>query len=53
MPFPNALGKGMRGKTNLEKRKILVIEDEKPIAEILKYGFEKEGFEEICIRDRL
>ena len=48
MPFPNALGKGMRGETNLEKRKILVIEDEKPIAEILKYGFEKEGFEVFC-----
>ena len=29
----------------MEKKKILVIEDEKPIAEILKYGFEKEGFE--------
>lgn len=32
----------------MEKRKILVIEDEKPIAEILKYGFEKEGFEVFC-----
>lgn len=27
------------------ERKILVIEDEKPIANILKYGFEKEGFQ--------
>lgn len=32
----------------MEKQKILVIEDEKPIAEILKYGFEKEGFEVFC-----
>ena len=29
----------------MEKQKILVIEDEKPIAEIHKYGFEKEGYE--------
>ena len=28
----------------MESKKILVIEDEKPIADILKYGFEKEGF---------
>ena len=28
----------------MESGKILVIEDEKPIADILKYGFEKEGF---------
>lgn len=26
------------------EKKLLVIEDEKPIADILKYGFEKEGF---------
>ncbi len=32
----------------MNRRKILVIEDEKPIAEILKYGFEKEGFELCC-----
>lgn len=32
----------------MEQKKILVIEDEKPIAEILKYGFEKEGFEVAC-----
>lgn len=32
----------------MENRKILVIEDEKPIAYILKYGFEKEGFQVQC-----
>ena len=32
----------------MEQRKILVIEDEKPIADILKYGFEKEGFVVQC-----
>lgn len=32
----------------MENRKILVIEDEKPIADILKYGFEKEGFQVQC-----
>ncbi len=32
----------------MEDKRILVIEDEKPIAEILKYGFEKEGFTVIC-----
>lgn len=32
----------------MEQKRILVIEDEKPIAEILKYGFEKEGFEVAC-----
>ncbi|MBS6196536.1 MAG: response regulator transcription factor [Clostridiales bacterium] len=31
-----------------EKKRILVIEDEKPIAEILKYGFQKEGFAVTC-----
>lgn len=31
-----------------EQRRILVIEDEKPIAEILTYGFEKEGFAVSC-----
>ena len=31
-----------------ERKKILVIEDEKPIAEILTYGFEKEGFAVSC-----
>lgn len=30
------------------QKKILVIEDEKAITEILKYGFEKEGFEVAC-----
>lgn len=32
----------------MEDRKILIIEDEKPIADILKYGFEKEGFQVQC-----
>lgn len=32
----------------MEDKKILVIEDEKPIADILKYGFEKEGFQVQC-----
>ena len=32
----------------MDKRRILVIEDEKPIADILKYGFEKEGFQVLC-----
>ncbi len=32
----------------MSRKRILVIEDEKPIAEILKYGFEKEGFEVEC-----
>lgn len=31
-----------------EEKRILVIEDEKPIAGILKYGFEKEGFTVAC-----
>ncbi len=32
----------------MEEKRILVIEDEKPIADILKYGFEKEGFLVSC-----
>lgn len=32
----------------MEQKKILVIEDEKPIADILRYRFEKEGFEVVC-----
>ena len=32
----------------MDQKRILVIEDEKPIAEILKYGFEKEGFQVAC-----
>ena len=32
----------------MDQKRILVIEDEKPIADILKYGFEKEGFEVVC-----
>ena len=32
----------------MDDRKILIIEDEKPIADILKYGLEKEGFQVCC-----
>ncbi len=32
----------------MDDRKILIIEDEKPIADILKYGLEKEGFQVWC-----
>ncbi|BBF42149.1 two-component response regulator SA14-24 [Lachnospiraceae bacterium KM106-2] len=32
----------------MDNYKILIIEDEKPIADILKYGFVKEGFEVFC-----
>ena len=32
----------------MDKGRILVIEDEKRTADILKYGFEKEGFEVLC-----
>ncbi|MDE7269567.1 MAG: response regulator transcription factor [Acetatifactor sp.] len=32
----------------MDNRKILIIEDEKPIADILKYGLEKEGFQVWC-----
>lgn len=32
----------------MEDRKILIIEDEKPIADILKYSFEKESFQVQC-----
>lgn len=38
----------MRVENEMEKKRILVIEDEKPIAEILKYGLEKEGFQVVC-----
>src|SRR5699024_2320967 len=31
--------------------KILVVEDEKPIADILKFNLEKEGYEVICVHD--
>ncbi|TCP70287.1 response regulator YycF [Baia soyae] len=33
--------------------KILVVEDEKPIADILKFNLEKEGFEVECVHDGL
>lgn len=33
------------------KQKILVVDDEKPIADILKFNLEKEGFEVICAYD--
>ena len=29
-------------------RRILIVEDEKPISSILQYGFKKEGFEVRC-----
>ena len=32
-------------------QKILVIEDEKPLSKILKYNFEKEGYEVLCAFD--
>ncbi len=32
----------------MDNKKILIIEDEKPIADILKYGLEKEGFRVWC-----
>ncbi len=32
----------------MSEKKLLIIEDEKPIADILKYGFEKEGFQVRC-----
>src|SRR5699024_4494641 len=31
--------------------RILVVEDEKPIADILKFNLEKEGYEVICVHD--
>lgn len=31
--------------------KILVVEDEKPIADILKFNLEKEGYEVLCVHD--
>src|SRR5690625_1098039 len=31
--------------------KILVVDDEKPIADILKFNLEKEGYEVICAHD--
>lgn len=33
------------------KKKILVVDDEKPIADILKFSLEKEGYEVICAYD--
>ncbi|SDZ65422.1 two-component system, OmpR family, response regulator VicR [Evansella caseinilytica] len=35
----------------MDKQKILVVDDEQPIADILKFGLEKEGFEVICAYD--
>lgn len=31
--------------------KILVVDDEKPIADILKFNLEKEGYEVVCAYD--
>src|SRR5699024_8461721 len=33
------------------KQKILVVDDEKPIADILKFNLEKEGYEVTCAHD--
>ena len=41
-------GKRKRWNKRMEDKKILIIEDEKPIADILKYSFEKEGFQVEC-----
>ncbi|NJP37948.1 response regulator YycF [Alkalicoccus luteus] len=35
----------------MDKQKILVVDDEKPIADILKFGLEKEGFDVVCAYD--
>ncbi|WP_078593352.1 response regulator YycF [Evansella clarkii] len=35
----------------MDKQKILVVDDEQPIADILKFGLEKEGFEVIVAND--
>ncbi|MED4081068.1 response regulator YycF [Halalkalibacterium halodurans] len=35
----------------MENKKILVVDDEKPIADILKFNLEKEGFTVICAYD--
>ncbi|SDN96927.1 response regulator YycF [Alkalicoccus daliensis] len=35
----------------MDKQKILVVDDEKPIADILKFGLEKEGFDVVCAHD--
>ena len=32
-------------------QKILVVDDEKPIADILKFNLEKEGYEVVCAYD--
>ncbi|SES22471.1 response regulator YycF [Salipaludibacillus aurantiacus] len=35
----------------MDKQKILVVDDEKPIADILQFGLQKEGFDVICAYD--
>ncbi|RNA67996.1 response regulator YycF [Alteribacter keqinensis] len=35
----------------MDKQKILVVDDEQPIADILQFGLEKEGFNVICAYD--
>lgn len=35
----------------MEQKKILVVDDEKPIADILKFNLEKEGYEVLCAHD--
>lgn len=35
----------------MDKQKILVVDDEKPIADIIKFGLEKDGFDVVCAYD--
>lgn len=35
----------------VDKQKILVVDDEKPIADIIKFGLEKDGFDVLCAYD--
>lgn len=35
----------------MEKQKILVVDDEQPIADILRFGLEKEGYDVVCAHD--
>ncbi|WP_243292720.1 response regulator YycF [Bacillus sp. FJAT-47783] len=35
----------------MENRKVLVVDDEKPIADILEFNLKKEGYEVVCVYD--
>ncbi|MBU9722325.1 MULTISPECIES: response regulator YycF [Bacillaceae] len=35
----------------MDKQRILVVDDEQPIADILKFGLEKEGYDVVCAHD--